>query len=61
MGFNYKMELVHDNNYGALNLTTNKWIGLVRVFTSVFCKSFRSALSTSIIFNYISGADGEHG
>ena len=36
MGFNYKMELVHDNNYGALNLTTNKWNGLVRVFPSVF-------------------------
>ena len=33
VGFNYKMELVHDNNYGALNLTTNKWNGLVRVFT----------------------------
>ena len=48
MGFNYKMELVHDNNYGALNLTTNKWNGLVRVFPSVFfCSSFRSLLSTS--------------
>ena len=32
VGFNYKMELVSDNNYGALNLTTNKWNGLVRVF-----------------------------
>ena len=68
MGFNYKMELVHDNNYGALNLTTNKWNGLVRVFPSVFCKSFRSALSTSAknnsnvhIDKYISGADGKHG
>ena len=48
MGFNYKMELVHDNNYGALNLTTNKWNGLVRVFPSgFFCSSFRSALLTS--------------
>ena len=53
MGFNYKMELVHDNNYGALNLTTNKWNGLVRVFPSVFCKSFRSALSTSAKINSI--------
>ena len=44
MGFNYKMELVHDNNYGALNLTTNKWNGLVRVFPSVF---FWSSLLTS--------------
>ena len=53
VGFNYKMELVHDNNYGALNLTTNKWNGLVRVFPSVFCKSFRSALSTSAKNNSI--------
>ena len=30
VGFNYKMELVSDNNYGALNLTSGKWNGLVR-------------------------------
>ena len=31
VGFKYYMELVPDNNYGALNLTTKKWNGLVRV------------------------------
>jgi hypothetical protein len=30
VGFNYVIELVSDNNYGALNLTTQKWNGLVR-------------------------------
>ena len=42
VGFNYKMELVSDNNYGALNLTTNKWNGLVRVFIILLfaCFSF---------------------
>ena len=30
VGFNYVIELVPDNNYGALNLTTQKWNGLVR-------------------------------
>ena len=34
VGFNYNIELVEDNNYGALNLTTGEWNGLVRV--SVF-------------------------
>ena len=29
-GFNYQIELVPDNNYGALNLTSGKWNGLVR-------------------------------
>ena len=54
MGFNYKMELVHDNNYGALNLTTNKWNGLVRVFPSgFFCSSFRSSLLTAAEKMYI--------
>ena len=31
VGFNYQIELVQDNNYGALNLTTGEWNGLVRV------------------------------
>ena len=66
MGFNYKMELVHDNNYGALNLTTNKWNGLVRVFTSVLFLEFIVNFSEKNNSNvprdkYISGADGEHG
>ena len=66
MGFNYKMELVHDNNYGALNLTTNKWNGLVRVFPSVFFLEFIVNFSEKNNSNvhrdkYISGADGEHG
>ncbi len=30
VGFNYVIELVADNNYGALNLTTQKWNGLVK-------------------------------
>lgn len=30
VGFNYQIELVQDNNYGALNLTTGEWNGLVR-------------------------------
>jgi len=30
VGFNYVIELVSDNNYGALNLTTQKWNGLVK-------------------------------
>ncbi|XP_023327652.1 glutamate receptor ionotropic, kainate 1 [Eurytemora carolleeae] len=30
VGFKYYIELVPDNNYGALNLTTGKWNGLVR-------------------------------
>ena len=30
VGFNYVIELVPDNNYGALNLTTGNWNGLVR-------------------------------
>ena len=30
VGFNYNIELVEDNNYGALNLTTGEWNGLVR-------------------------------
>ena len=29
-GFNYQIELVPDNNYGALNLTSGKWNGLVK-------------------------------
>ncbi len=32
VGFNYVIELVPDNNYGALNLTTQKWNGLVKGF-----------------------------
>ena len=31
VGFNYNIELVEDNNYGAYNLTTKVWNGLVRV------------------------------
>ena len=31
VGFNYNIELVEDNNYGAFNLTTKVWNGLVRV------------------------------
>ena len=31
VGFNYNIELVDDNNYGALNLTTGEWNGLVKV------------------------------
>merc|ERR1719208_338555 len=30
VGFNYNIELVEDNNYGAFNLTTKVWNGLVR-------------------------------
>jgi len=30
VGFNYNIELVDDNNYGALNLTTGTWNGLVK-------------------------------
>ena len=30
VGFNYVLELVHDNNYGAQNTTTGEWNGLVR-------------------------------
>ena len=30
VGFNYVMELVPDNNYGAENLTTGQWNGLVK-------------------------------
>ena len=30
VGFNYVIELVPDNNYGALNLSTNQWNGLVK-------------------------------
>ena len=29
-GFNYHIELVPDNNYGALNLSSGKWNGLVK-------------------------------
>ena len=40
MGFNYNIELVEDNNYGALNLTTGEWNGLVKVNTRlVFTES----------------------
>ena len=31
VGFKYNIELVPDNNYGALNLSTGQWNGLVRV------------------------------
>jgi len=31
VGFKYNVELVPDNNYGALNLSTGQWNGLVRV------------------------------
>ena len=37
VGFNYNIELVDDNNYGALNLTTGEWNGLVKV-TIIFSK-----------------------
>ncbi len=30
VGFNYVLELVPDNNYGAQNVTTGEWNGLVR-------------------------------
>ena len=30
VGFNYVLELVPDNNYGAEDLTTKQWNGLVR-------------------------------
>ena len=30
VGFKYIIELVPDNNYGALNLTSGKWNGLVK-------------------------------
>ena len=30
VGFNYVIELVPDNNYGAKNTTTQEWNGLVR-------------------------------
>lgn len=30
VGFNYVIGLVEDNNYGALNLTTGQWNGLVK-------------------------------
>jgi len=30
VGFNYQIELVEDNNYGAVNFTTGEWNGLVR-------------------------------
>ena len=30
VGFNYVIELVGDENYGALNLSTGEWNGLVR-------------------------------
>ena len=36
VGFNYQIELVKDNNYGAVNLTTGQWNGLVRVSMSTF-------------------------
>ncbi len=29
-GFNYQVDLVEDSNYGALNLSTGQWNGLVR-------------------------------
>ncbi len=35
VGFNYVLELVPDNNYGAQNVTTKEWNGLVRGATSV--------------------------
>jgi hypothetical protein len=31
VGFKYNVELVPDNNYGALNLSTGQWNGLVKV------------------------------
>ena len=30
VGFNYNIEIVHDNNYGALDHETGEWNGLVR-------------------------------
>ena len=30
VGFNYVIEMVPDNNYGAQNKTTKEWNGLVR-------------------------------
>jgi hypothetical protein len=30
VGFNYVIDLVPDNSYGALNVTTQEWNGLVR-------------------------------
>ena len=30
VGFNFVIELVPDNNYGAKNTTTQEWNGLVR-------------------------------
>ena len=30
VGFNYVIELVPDNNYGAVSLETGEWNGLVR-------------------------------
>ena len=36
VGFNYQIELVEDNNYGAVNFTTGEWNGLVRVRTFYF-------------------------
>ena len=30
VGFKYVIELVPDNNYGALNLTSGTWNGLVK-------------------------------
>ena len=40
VGFNYNIELVEDNNYGAKNLTTGEWNGLVRVSAIVIYHSY---------------------
>ena len=36
VGFNYQIELVQDNNYGALNLTTGEWnFWIYQIFSQI--------------------------
>jgi WD40 repeat protein len=48
VGFKYNIELVPDNNYGALNLSTGQWNGLVRVW-NFFKVTFINPLSIDSI------------
>lgn len=55
VGFNYVIELVDDNNYGALDLETGEWNGLVK--GDSFFRRYRHLLSFHLSLSAL--MDGE--
>ena len=66
VGFKYIIELVPDNNYGALNLTSGRWNGLVKGNVTNFirdchkCHSGLSQFSLGIVKIIIRDCDNSH-